>query len=266
MRRVPTGVAVLLLAVAGLAPVVVSHVPGVRTTSVRAPGTSAVPSPEAGKGTVPAVGALFALGDDGPQEHFCTASVVHSPAGDLLITAAHCVFDPDSGGYRTGFVFAPGFHDGVAPYGYWSPGRITVDPRWAATADPDVDVAFVEVSQRGNPAPVEAVTGANALGTGLGFSGKATVTGYPNDSGDPVSCANTTTRQDAHQVRVDCPGFRDGTSGSPWVTALDPVTHLGTVTGVIGGYQLGGEDPDTSYTSYFDAGIARLYRAATAPA
>jgi hypothetical protein len=39
----------------------------------------------------PAVGALFTASAGQLGRHFCTASVVDSPAGDLLITAAHCV-------------------------------------------------------------------------------------------------------------------------------------------------------------------------------
>ena len=39
-----------------------------------------------------AVGALFTVVNGKLVAHFCTASVVHSRAGNLLITAAHCVF------------------------------------------------------------------------------------------------------------------------------------------------------------------------------
>src|SRR5881409_2205655 len=59
--------------------------------------SSATPSTTPKK-TVSPVGALFANGS-----HFCTASVVHSTTGDLVLTAAHCVKD--------GMAFAPGYHD-----------------------------------------------------------------------------------------------------------------------------------------------------------
>ena len=92
----------------------------------------------------PAVGALFSpADDDGEPFHHCTASVVHAPAGDLVVTAAHCVHD---GGFRTRLVFAPGLHDGFAPYGLWVPTRIHVDPRWISDRDPDHDVAFLRVA------------------------------------------------------------------------------------------------------------------------
>jgi len=38
-----------------------------------------------------AVGALFTMSGSQLRTHFCTASVVDSPAGDVIVTAAHCV-------------------------------------------------------------------------------------------------------------------------------------------------------------------------------
>ena len=64
----------------------------------------------------PAVGALFTTSAGKLGRHFCTATVVNSPAGDLVITAAHCV----SG--TSGVVFVPGYDNGTTPYGLapWS--------------------------------------------------------------------------------------------------------------------------------------------------
>ncbi|KEF09769.1 hypothetical protein DF18_37090, partial [Streptomyces rimosus] len=64
------------------------------------------------------------------------------------------------------------------------------------------------------------------------------------------------------QLRFDCAGFPNGTSGGPMLTAVDPGTGLGTVTGVIGGLDEGGDD-ETSYSSWFGPDIAALYRRAT---
>jgi V8-like Glu-specific endopeptidase len=205
-----------------------------------------------------AIGALFS--GDG---HYCSASVVHSAAGDLVLTAAHCVHDGAGGGYRTDIVFEPGYHDGVAPFGQWTVTQALVAPGWAATSDPDLDFAFLTVHQDGNPATLESLTGADTLGLSSGFVNFVTLTGYPNTSNEPVVCQNSTTQQDTYQTRIACPGFPDGTSGGPWVINPDPTTKLGTVIGVIGGYQLGGNDPDVSYSSYFDDDISALYATAT---
>jgi V8-like Glu-specific endopeptidase len=207
----------------------------------------------------PAVGALFAAGT-----HYCTASVVHSERGDLLLTAAHCIHDGEGGGYLTGLTFAPGYHDGVAPFGYWTVADELVAPAWTASSDPDLDVGFATAHQVGATKSLESLVGANRLATGTPFEQAITVTGYPDESEVPAVCENTTSKQDTYQLRVDCAGFPTGTSGGPWVAGQNPETRLGTVIGVIGGFEYGGADPDTSYSSYFDADVLALYRQTTA--
>lgn len=209
----------------------------------------------------PAVGALFLDGS-----HYCTASVVHSDQGDVLLTAAHCIHDGEDGDYLTGVTFAPGYHDGIAPFGYWTVSDELVAPGWSASSDQDLDVGFATAHQAGAAKPLESLVGANTLATGTEFEQAITLTGYPDDSEVPAVCQNTTSRQDTYQLKVDCAGFPTGTSGGPWVTAPDPKTRLGTVIGVIGGFEYGGDDPDTSYSSYFDTDVQALYRQTTARA
>ncbi len=212
-----------------------------------APARTSAPKPAAS----PSAGALFAGGT-----HFCSASVVHSTAGDVVLTAAHCL----NGGALT---FAPGYHDGVAPYGTWTVTGSFVADGWTNSADPDLDFAFLTVHQAGNDATVESLTGANMLGTDTGFTHRITLTGYPDTADAPVVCEGTTEQSDTYQQRIACAGFPDGTSGGPWVTDADPATGSGTVVGVIGGYQLGGDTPDVSYSAYFDDDIRKLYDTVT---
>ncbi|WP_328646263.1 serine protease [Amycolatopsis sp. NBC_00348] len=210
---------------------------------VSTPALAPMSIPEAAApATTSPVGALFANGS-----HFCSASVVHSGAGDLVLTAAHCVKD--------GMAFAPGYHDGVAPLGMWTVTDVAVAAGWTSAADPDLDFAFLTVHQAGNTASLESLTGANTLGIDQGFDHEITLTGYPDTTDSPVVCSGETTRSDTYQQRIACPGFPDGTSGGPWVTN-------GVVVGVIGGYQLGGDTPDVSYSAYFDDDIQQLYTSA----
>ncbi|UQA91709.1 trypsin-like serine peptidase [Streptomyces halobius] len=212
----------------------------------------------------PPIGALFSPAPDaGPDDaptHHCTASVVHSPAGDLVATAAHCVHD---GGFRTRLVFAPGLHDGIAPYGLWVPTRIDVDPRWISDQDPDHDVAFLRVRRAGREdRRIEALTGAERIRFHAPAGRPAQLTGYPLDRDTPVSCRHTADAEGPSQFRFPCAGFPDGTSGGPLLTDLDPATGTGSLIGVIGGLDGGGDD-NTSYSSRFDEDIAALYRRAT---
>lgn len=218
-------------------------------------------TPSAHRPVVPAirVGALFDHSSSG--NHFCTASVVDSPGHDLVITAAHCI---DGGnGYNQDIVFIPGYHDGDAPYGVWTPRELLVDPRWAKSSDPDFDVGFV-VLKPNDGKNIEDVLGANEIEFNAGFSNLVRVTGYPSSTDAPVTCWNWTTEQSGSQLRFECGGFFGGTSGSPWVTAFDPRTGTGKIVGVIGGYQAGGDTDSISYSVYLGNGIRGLYERAEA--
>lgn len=205
------------------------------------------------------VGALFA--SDSGGNHFCTASVVDSPKGDLLITAAHCISGGKNGGLQKNIVFIPGYRDGTEPYGVWTPSKLFVAPQWSTSSDPDYDVGFVVLNSR-NGKNIEDVLGSNNLGFNPAYHTAVRVTGYPDSANTPVACRNWTTKHSATQLRFDCAGFYDGTSGSPFVTRFNPFSSTGTIIGVIGGYQQGGATPSTSYSSYFGPAIAQLYHQA----
>ena len=219
-------------------------------------------SPAAHTDSAPAalrVGALFE--HDASGGHFCTASVVASPGEDLLITAAHCISNGDGSGYKSDIVFIPDYHDGAAPYGIWTPARLIVAPQWANSADPAFDVGFI-VLQPHDGENIQQVLGANHLGYDTGYQYRVRVTGYPSSADAPITCVNWTSMESATQLEFDCDGYTGGTSGSPWVTGFDPRTRTGTIVGVIGGYQEGGDSPSVSYSPYFGSGIYQLYEQA----
>ncbi|MEV6522778.1 trypsin-like peptidase domain-containing protein [Longispora sp. NPDC051575] len=194
----------------------------------------------------PAVGALFgAAGERG-----CTASVVHSPGRNLVLTAAHCVTGDD-------MFFAPGYHDGQRPSGTWQVVDRILDDRWDSDGDPDYDLAFLLVRDADGDRLVEDVAGAHELATEGPFDQPVRMTGYPAGLDHPISCDGLSQRWEDTQLRIACAGFTDGTSGGPWVTAS------GAVVGLIGGYEQGGGTADISYSPYFGEGVAALYRRAT---
>jgi V8-like Glu-specific endopeptidase len=206
----------------------------------------------------PAVGALFTMSKGKLGRHFCTASVVGSPHGDLVITAAHCVTG------TSGIVFVPGYDRGAALYGIWTVTKIYADRSWTSSSDPDDDVAFLRVSQAGSSVPIEDVTGAEALKTGTPARQLVEVIGYPNSGSQPIACRNWTREPMSDQLEFDCGGYTDGTSGGPFLASVNPLTGQGTVIGVIGGYEEGGLTPQVSYSSRFGANVAALYRQAMA--
>ena len=205
------------------------------------------------------VGALFE--HDASGNHFCTASVVASPGRDLLITAAHCINGGKGGGYRQDIVFIPGYRDGQAPSGIWTPARLVVAPQWMNSSDPDFDVGFV-VLKPDDGKNVEDVLGADHLGVDPGYRNQVRVTGYPASADAPITCTGWTSRQSPSQLRFECDGFTGGTSGSPWVTDVGPQTGTGTIVGVIGGYQEGGSTAAISYSPYLGEQVEQLYHQA----
>ena len=217
---------------------------------------TAVPS------AAPRVGALFER--DASGNHFCTASVVSSPGKDLLITAAHCINGGrGSSGYKSDIVFIPGYRDGQEPFGVWTPAHLLVAPQWANSSDPDFDVGFV-VLQPHDGRNIQQVLGASQLGTDAGYRYLVHVTGYPDSANSPIACVNWTSLQSDTQLRFECDGYTGGTSGSPWVTRFNARSRTGTIVGLIGGFQEGGDTPSVSYSPRLGPGIQQLYEQATA--
>lgn len=200
------------------------------------------------------IGTLFVGGPDGARA--CTASVVDSPRRNLLVTAAHCV-QSSSFGQLDDLVFAPGYRNGQLPYGSWPVQRLVLAESWTEQEDPEYDVAFLTVAPVGGR-EIGDVVGGFRLGTDLGFGLAVSVTGYPNEAEEPITCSNRTTEQSPSQERFDCHGYTNGTSGSPWLTGA------GEVVGVIGGHQQGGDTEQTSYSIVFDHRVVELYSRATA--
>jgi V8-like Glu-specific endopeptidase len=236
---------------------------GACTTAGRAPfrvppGTNAKPpgTPTAKPfGGSPSVGVLF---PPGSLAHTCTASVVDSSVGDLLITAAHCI-----SGTGYGYVFVPGYHGGIEPLGSWTVVKAYGAPDWIARQAPQADFAFLVVAPQlvdGHVEQVQDVTGANELRTAPTPGDQVTVPAYGlgrND--DPITCT-TRVYFDATFPAFDCDPYANGTSGAPWLLRGNRGWY---VVGVIGGLHQGGCHPWTSYSAAFGAVTSRTYSSAT---
>jgi V8-like Glu-specific endopeptidase len=207
---------------------------------------------------VPTVGAL--LFTTGTQPHFCTASVVRSKQENLVLTAAHCVYDSS---YASNIEFVPGYHSGKQPYGAWPVQAIVVAAGWRKSHDPNLDFAFLAViPPAGVMHPIQQVTGGLRLGTSLGYGHPIEVIGY-NDSDDtPIKCATSSFKFEVDQMKFFCRDYQDGTSGGPWIIGYHGRTGTGTVFGVIGGYQLGGDHSYASYSAYFAGPVRTLFKQA----
>lgn len=198
-----------------------------------------------------AAGALFGGSPDALADHFCSGSVLDTPAGDEVLTAGHCVATGDGTPARTGMQFVPGYAAGRAPLGVWTVTAAAVDPQWLAHGDPSVDVAVLTV-HRADGVPIERLTGGFHLVVDAGSVNPVQAIGYPDGSDQPLIRPGTTSRFSPTQLELDAHGLYDGTSGGPWVRNGDEVI------GVTGGYEQGGLTPDVSYAAYLDARTTAL--------
>ena len=238
MRRVAAALAVLVgVAVGAPAAAALST----QSTQSMPPSAQPVaPLPYAGPLFFPSVGGLaVAL----HLPHFCSAAVLRSRTRDLVVTAAHCV-------YGTGptIELAPGFHDGVAPYGVWSVRRLYVPSAWKAGQAPAADVAVLVMAPRGGRR-IQDVVGSAAFGT-PDPGRPVKVLGYPMGvGGRPVACTSSLFLTRGFPS-IACTGLPAGVSGGPWLQA-------GRIVGVTGGLDQGGCG-DTTYSAPIASALPAL--------
>lgn len=249
---------VILAAVAALAlglPAVALAIRLRLSATAHTTATKRIPRSSTTRG-VTEVGPLFASASS--IQHDCTASVVDSPRGDVLLTAAHCL-----SGSGVGMMFAPGYHKGISPYGRWTVTAAHLAPGWLKSQNPQDDFAFLTAAPQtinGRLMEIEQVAGAYQLG-GKPRSGEAiTVLGYPAGSdNDAITCRTTVYFTGAFSA-FDCSGYVDGTSGGPW---LVNTARGARIVGVIGGINQGGCVDSTSYSSLLTQAAQKVYAQAS---
>src|SRR5439155_875275 len=85
-------------------------------------------------------------------------------------------------------------------------------------------------------------------GGSAGTGALVRVIGYPDGAQQPVWCAGLTKAFSPTQLEFDCGGYTNGTSGGPFLAGVSASSGQGTIIGVIGGYQQGGDTPQVSYS------------------
>ncbi|GAC1396612.1 MAG: trypsin-like peptidase domain-containing protein [Mycobacterium sp.] len=191
----------------------------------------------------PRVGALF-LG--GTTIHVCTAGVLNTPSGNLIVTAAHCL----AGGVEAAFV--AGFNNQAAPQNVWHVDAVYLDPRWVANQDPMADFAVARVGRDGGGSVQTQAGGGFEIAPAPTSGTVVTVSGYGYGvGGGPVGCTAVTVRNTEGFPALACAGLVAGLSGAPWIVGS-------TVIGVVGGLDGGGCNDSLSYSPPFDKAITAL--------
>ncbi|NLT26583.1 MAG: hypothetical protein GXX90_08045 [Microbacteriaceae bacterium] len=230
-------------------------------TGAYRPATEPMPASPQGYGTVSAAevydrnglgastfGRLYTT-FDGQSMFVCSATVINSDSGDIVLTAAHCVVELDgSGTVAQGVMFVPGDRNEAQeqPYGMWaavevsvpqefvdhaladSSGMVTSDRGWSH------DFAFLKM-ERQNGQSIQSVTGGQGVAFGIPVD-TLTQIGYPAsgrfDGREEYMCASTSYTSNGQGGYSHYCDMTPGSSGGGWLTSFDSTSGTGYVVGV----------------------------------
>ena len=200
----------------------------------------------------------------------CSGSVIDSSAGDLLLTAGHCVIEPETGMIASYVAFVPGYREGAEPFGVWSATGYGTTSLWESsvgTEEPDEggDVAILRLQNRESDGQsIQNVVG----GLGIGFNQARNQTytqyGYPAEEPyDGERLYSNTTAYAGEDTSFSPPtmriasDFTGGASGGPWTVGEKSSPTVLSVTDYY--YE---KEPGYMFGPYFGTAVKALYEAA----
>ncbi|HEU4324999.1 MAG TPA: trypsin-like serine protease [Roseiflexaceae bacterium] len=199
-----------------------------------------------------AVGKLYVGGG------WCSASVI-SP-NNIIVTAAHCVYNTDTNTWLTGWVFVPADRNGAAPYGSFPWSSATVLGGWTGAADSlagrAFDVALIRLGNNSVGNPVTAYTGWLGRAWDGSYVQNLHAIGYPsnlNSGRYTYICTAESFYQAADILGMGC-NMMHGSSGGPWILGFTPYAASGNwVYSVVSGGLFGPTWGNTFYGPRFSS-------------
>jgi V8-like Glu-specific endopeptidase len=166
----------------------------------------------------------------GTSTFVCSASLI---ARGVVVTAAHCVANFGQNQLYANWQFVPGYRNGVAPFGVWTPSAVVVLPSYLNGTDPCAaagvvcanDVAVLLLNTSGGAYPGTATGwygfGFNGFGFTTGALTQITQIGYPGclDNGllmernDSFGFISSSLSNNTVIGSLMC----EGSSGGPWL-------------------------------------------------
>jgi V8-like Glu-specific endopeptidase len=199
------------------------------------------------------VGRISFTTSTGPS--FCSGTSI---SGNVMVTAAHCLYDTTANRWYTNIVFAPAYRNGSAPYGTFAARQCWVLSSWInlsgsydlnAWAQHDVGVCKMSPNSAGT-------TLNNAVGWmgrqwNAPFNRHFHVMGYPfyDYTNTPLSnaglylrtCVAESFQQTTETRGLGC-NHGGGISGGPWIVGYAPGVAAGSVDGVNSGLFFGAQN------------------------
>jgi V8-like Glu-specific endopeptidase len=170
-----------------------------------------------------AVGKLYITGVG-----YCTASVI-SP-NNIIVTAAHCVYDTDANRWYTGWTFVPAAKSSTAPYGRfpWRTARVLTN--WINAPDSltgrRYDVAVIRLGNNSAGRSVKSYTGYLGRSWNYPYVQHHHAIGYPDNLSSGLYtyiCAAESFSWSTDVVGMGC-DMMHGSSGGPWIRVFKPYT------------------------------------------
>jgi hypothetical protein len=160
----------------------------------------------------------------------CSGTVIASRLHNVVFTAGHCAYDPDTAQAATNWVFVPGYRDGAEPVGEFPAATLLTTHEWVA-GDFSYDVAIAQLST-----PLEDLIGARGIAFNKPPNTDYEIFGYPGQPDPPyngqrlIECNAPFYRLElaSHPfsiVAYPC-NMTHGASGGGWVDPAGEVVSL----------------------------------------
>jgi hypothetical protein len=161
----------------------------------------------------------------------CSGTMVASLLRNVVVTAGHCVDDPDVQQWSTDLIFIPAYRDGAAPLGAYPAASLLSTDEWTKGGDLSYDVGIAQLAT-----PLEDQLGARGIVFNKPPKSSYQIFGYPGLPNPPyngerlVACdASFFSRQytghPLSTVAYPC-DMQEGSSGGGWVTPAGAVASV----------------------------------------
>ena len=163
-----------------------------------------------------AIGKLFSSGGS------CSASVVSG--NNAIVTAAHCCYDRRKKTWIGGWVFAPAYKNGSAPFGTFDWSSATILNSWISNGDVPSDVCVIRLANDSKDRGVTFYTGWLGRSWNFGSVQEHHALGYPGNLGGGNILQLCTS--ESFSPNIFCGGgnilntgcsMTFGSSGGPWI-------------------------------------------------
>jgi len=211
-------------------------------------------------------GVIFIVLPGGFGSGRCSGTSVNAPNRSVVFTAGHCVNSGFGRWYNQDWIFVPGYHDGVRPYGIFVAKWLGATAPWVNAGSENADVGAAVVSRNERGQRLGDAVGGDGIAFGLPPDQVFDIHGYPAEQ--PFDGATQRLCSSTPFLGHDLASFlwpgplnlalscsvTGGASGGGWTirgNVLNGVTNYGY-----------GDDPTTDFGAYFGGAVKTLYQQA----